>query len=230
MLSTGILASALQGEAAQKLTLESFGITKSSVTGTVVGYAIGTIVAAAITLAVWWLFSIALAKLAKENGEKKEWYAYLPLLRLYTLGKLTKGSEKMKKLFACLIPTLAVLEYVMTVILSAVFVRGMFELIFVAEGMEGGSIDVGALLMYPLTAGLITVIIAAIVTVAYRVAYALSYFGAVSRMGNTTAIVFTVINLICPPVGSVLFYVAARKEPKAAVAAVPAPEADETEV
>ena len=74
--------------------LEDFGITFSRVTKLLVAGSICAIAVTAVIIAVYCLFGIGLARIAEKRGDKKPWYAYLPLLRLYTLGRSVRGDEK----------------------------------------------------------------------------------------------------------------------------------------
>lgn len=192
-------------------TFETFGITPAFVTGAVIFSAIGVCLAAAIGILLWCLFGIGLSRIAKNRGEEKEWYAFLPLLRLYTLGKMVKGDEKTKKVFACLLPSIAVLRFIMTVISSALLVRAAAALVFSAEHISGSAIELSALVSFPVMSCVVALIITAVLAVAHKIIEAFCYFGAFEGAGKTLAAVFTVLAFICCPLGAVFLYVASKK-------------------
>lgn len=199
------------------LRLENFGITPGRVTALTLCTAIGIIIAAAVCILLYCLFGIGLAKIAKKRGEEKEWYAYLPLLRYYTLGKMVKAQNSVKKVFACLLPSLLVLKFVLCVISAALLIRGAASLIFAAENMSGSSIALSSLISFPVGFYIVFLILTLIVSLAAKIVSAICYFGAFSEKSNTTAIVFTVLTFICCPLGSIFLYIASKgiKEEKA---------------
>lgn len=192
-------------------TLESFGITPAVVTATILSYAISFIVACAAAIVLWCLFGIGLARIAEKKGEEKPFYAYLPLLRFYTLGKMIP-CQKYKKIFACLLPSLAIAKFVMSVICAALLARAAAGIIFAAEHMSGSSIPLSSLIEFPLSYCMAALIIAAIIALVFKISLAVCCFGAYESMGKTTAIVFTVITFLCWGLAGVFLFVAARKE------------------
>ena len=192
------------------LRLENFGITPGKVTTFAVCGAICVIVAAAVCILLYCLFGIGLARIAKKRGEEKEWYAYLPLLRYYTLGKTVKANDGVKKVFACLLPSLMALKFVLCVVSAALLARGAASLIFAAENMSGSSIAISSLVSFPVGFYIVFLIITLVVSLAAKIVAAICYFGAFSEKGNTAAIVFTVLTFICCPLGSVFLYIASK--------------------
>lgn len=192
-------------------TLENFGITPAVVTATIVSYAISFIVACAAAIVLWCLFGIGLACIAEKKGEEKPFYAYLPLLRFYTLGKMVP-CQKYKKIFACLLPSLAIAKFVVNVICAALLARAAAGLIFAAEHMSGSSIPLSALIDFPLSYCMAALIIAAVIALILKIALAICCFGAYESMGKTLAIVFAVITFLCWGLAGVFLFVAARKE------------------
>lgn len=192
------------------MRLEDFGITPEWVTGKLAVYSICLILSCAAGILLWCLFCIGLSRIAKKRGEEKEWYAYLPLLRLYTLGKMSIGSEKNRKIFACLLPSLAVVRFVMTVVFSALFLRTAAALIFAAENISGGSFTVEQLITFPLSYLIVAFIITAVLTLAYKLVYAYCYYGAVK--GSKWAIPFTVLSFLSCVLSCVFLYVASREK------------------
>lgn len=192
------------------LRFEDYGITPGFVTSRLVCAAVCLLVAAAAGILLYCLFGIGLARIAKNNGEKKEWYAYLPLLRYYTLGKMIKGSEKLKKIFACLLPSLLVVKFVFCVISAVLLMRGAVSLLFAAENIEGSAIELSSLVTFPVGFYTAFLVLTLIISLAAKIVSAICYFGAFSLKGNTTALIFTVLTFICCPLGSVFLYVTSK--------------------
>ena len=192
-------------------TFETFGITPAFVTGAIVFLAIGLCVAAAIGILLWCLFGIGLSRIAKNRGEEKEWYAFLPLLRLYTLGKMIKGSEKTKKVFACLLPSISILRFVMSVVSSALLLRAAAALVFSAENMSGSAIQLSSLVSFPVAACVGALIVTAVLAAAQKIISAVCYFGAFEGAGKSLAAVFTALTFICCPLGAVFLFVASKQ-------------------
>ena len=197
-------------------TFETFGITPAFVTGVIVFCAVGLCALAAIGILLWCLFGIGLSRIAKSRGEEKEWYAFLPLLRLYTLGKMIKGNEKTKKVFACLLPSVAVARFVMSIISTALLMRAAAGLVFSAESMPGSVIQLSSLISFPIMYCVGALVITAILAAAQKIIAAVCYFGAFEGAGRNLAIVFTVLTFICCPLGAIFLYVASKKSAEAA--------------
>lgn len=200
------------------LRLENYGITPGRISSLIVCFAVCVIVAAAVGIALYCLFGTGLARIAKKRGEEKEWYAYLPLLRFYTLGKMVKGSDKVKKVFACLLPSLYVLKFVMCVVSAALLLKGAASLVFAAENITGSAIDVSALFKFPAGYYIAALIITLIISGAAKIVSAICYFGAFSEKGSTAAIVFTVLTFICCELGGIFLFAASCECRKNAVA------------
>lgn len=196
------------------LKLEDFGITPGRVTATIAAVACFMIVLAAIGILLYCLFGIGLARIAKKRGEEKEWYAYLPLLRYYTLGKMIKAGEKTKKVFACLLPSILVLKYVLCVISSALMARGAMSLVFAAENIEGSAVDLTSLVSFPAGFYIAALVITLIVSLAAKIILTICYYGAFSGKSTALAIVFTVLTFICCPLGAIFLYVASTEKKK----------------
>ena len=196
------------------LRLEDFGITLPRVTALIWISVACAALAAAIGILGYCLFSIGLARIAKSRGDEKEWYAYLPLLRMYTLGKSAPGGEKTKKIFACLLPTVLVTEYIMLAVTYALLANATAGLIFAAENKAGSSIALSALYKFPVSYCIAAVIIAAIIAVAAKIILAISYYGAYrSATGNTAkAAVFAVLSILCDLLGAALLFVVSREK------------------
>lgn len=204
------------------MRLEDFGITPAWVTATLIEYAICFIAVCAAGILLWCLFCIGLARIAKRNGEKKEWYAYLPLLRLYTLGRMTPGTEKAKKIFGCLLPCLGIARFVMIVASCTLFLRTAAALIFAAENISGGALTFSQLVTFPVSYLLVAFIITAALLLAYKVIYLCGYYGAVKHIGGGKAALFTVLACLCGELGCILLFVASREStPKNEAAAEP---------
>ena len=195
-------------------TLENFGITRGFVAGTVVGSAVGFCIFCAAAIVLWCLFCIGLARIAKTKGEEKEWYAYLPLLRFYTLGKMVPGSESTKKVFACLLPSLALARFVLKVASLAALVNAFFGLIFAAENINGGAVEVLSFVKFPLVYCAALLIITLIVSLAFKIISAVCLYGAFSGLDTARAIVFAVASFICCPLGAIFLYIASRETDK----------------
>lgn len=191
--------------------LETFGITPSFVTATIVSYTISFIVACAASIVLWCLFGIGLARIAERKGEEKPFYAYLPLLRFYTLGRMTP-CEKNKKIYACLLPSLAVAKFIMCVISGALLVRAAAGIIFAAENMSGTSIPISAIIEFPLSYCIVALVITAIISLALKVTEAICCYGAYSSMQKGARIAFTVLTVICWGLAGVFLYVASRNK------------------
>ena len=194
------------------MRLEDFGITPEKVTSNLVCYSICFILACAAAILLWCLFCIGLARIAKKHGEEKEWYAYLPLLRFYTLGKMSVGTEKNRKIFACLLPSLAIVRFVMIVVAAALFLRTAAALVFAAENIAGGAFTLSQLLTFPLSYLIVVLIITAVLTLAYRLVYAFCYYGAVKHVGGAKVILFTLFAFFSCTLASVFLFVASREK------------------
>ncbi|MBO4693812.1 MAG: hypothetical protein J5659_05435 [Clostridia bacterium] len=192
------------------LRLENYGFTPGRITSFIVCSAVGIIITAAVGILLYCLFGTGLARIAKKRGEEKEWYAYLPLLRYYTLGKMVGGSEKIKKIFACLLPSLFAAKFILCVISAALLTRGAASLLFAAENIEGSAIDLTALVSFPIGYYIAALIITLIVSAAAKIVSAICYFGAFRDKGNTQAAVFTVLTFICCSLGGIFLYVASK--------------------
>ena len=195
-------------------TLEDFGITRGLVSGMIVGWAIGFCVFCAAAIVLWCLFCIGLSRIAKKKGEEKDWYAYLPLLRFYTLGKMVPGSESTKKVFACLLPSLALARFVLKVASAAALVNAFFGLIFAAEQVSGGAVDVLSFVKFPLVYCAVLLVITLIVSLVYKIISALCLYGAFSGLDTARAIIFAVASFICCPLGAIFLYIASRETAK----------------
>ena len=194
------------------MRLEDFGITPEKVKTDLVVYSICFILICAVVVLLWCLFGIGLARIAKKKGEEKEWYAYLPLLRLYTLGKMTPGSEKTGKIFGCLLPSLAVIKYIMLVVSGALLVYAAAAIIFSAGNIAGAAITLDQLITFPITYFLVALIITAVISLIYNLVYAYAYYGAVRHLGGAKAVLFALIALVCSEIGCVLLFVASNKK------------------
>lgn len=192
------------------LRLENFGITPGYVTAMVTVCAILTVIACGVAILLWCLFCIGLARIAKKRGEEKEWYAYLPLLRFYTLGKMSAGCEKNRKVFPCLLPALAVAKFIMCVVSAALLVRAAAAFIFAAENMPESYVSIYALMEFPISYCVWALVITLCLTLAYKVVYAICFFGAVKHTGGGTAAVYTVISFICGALGGIFLFLASR--------------------
>ena len=192
------------------LRLENYGITPERVTALIFCEAACIIIVAALGILLYCLFGIGLARIAKGKGEKKEWYAYLPLLRYYTLGKMTCGGEKVKKVFACLLPSLFAAKFVLSVVSSALIVRGAAEIIFAAENAVGSYVELASIINFPVNYYIAVLIITLIVSLAAKKVSIICYFGAFSGKGKALAIVFTVLTFIYSPLGAIFLYVASK--------------------
>ena len=193
------------------LTLETFGITPGYVTKMLFAYSISFITTCAALIAIWCLFVIGLAAIAKHRGEEKYSYAYLPLFRLYTLGKMAPVCEKSKKVFACLLPSVAIARFVMAIISAVLFVRALFAIIFAAESMPGSSLTVEGLINFPVGVVLWALIITFVLAVAYKAIYAFCVYGAISNLGKSKAIIFALITFfVNPNLGGIFLFVAAK--------------------
>lgn len=191
------------------LRLENFGITPGYVTTMITVYAICTVIACAVAILLWCLFCIGLARIAKARGEQKEWYAYLPLLRLYTLGKMTSGTEKTRKIFACLLPSLAVARFIMAIVSAALLTRAAAALIFAAENMTDSTVNLSALIDFPLAHCVWALVVTAILSVAYKLCYAYSYYGAVKHLKGSKPIIFTLVAFFWQNLSNIFLFAAA---------------------
>ena len=192
------------------LRLEDFGITPGFVTTMVTLCTVFTVIACGVAILLWCLFGIGLARIAKKRGEEKEWYGYLPLLRFYTLGRMTGGCEKNRKVFSCLLPALAVAKFIMCAVSAALLVRAAAGLVFAAENMQENYVSLSALMEFPISYCLWALIITAVLALAYKIVYAISFFGAVKHTGGAKAAVYTVIAFICGALGGIFLYAASR--------------------
>lgn len=192
------------------LKLENFGITPGFVTTTVTLCAVCTVIACGVAILLWCLFGIGLARIAKKRGEEKEWYAYLPFLRFYALGKMTAGCEKNRKVFPCLLPALATAKFIMSVVSAALLVRAAAGFIFAAENMQENYVSLSALMEFPISYCVWALTITAVLALAYKIVYAISFWGAVRHTGGAKAAIYTIISFICGALSGIFLYAAAR--------------------
>ena len=194
------------------MRLEDFGITPAFVTEKLIECAISFVFACAALIVLWCLFGIGLARIAKKRGEEKEWYAYLPLLRFYTLGKMAPGCEKNAKVFACLLPTLAIARFIMTVVSCVFFLRAAAAIVFAAENIAGSSFTVSQLITFPVSHLAVLLIITAVISLAYSVIYAFCYYGAIKHMGGAKVIIFTILAFCCGMISNLFLFLASREK------------------
>ena len=190
--------------------LEDFGITPGYVTTMVTVYAVCTVITCAVAILLWCLFGIGLARIAKKRGEEKEWYAYLPLLRFYALGRMSAGCEKNRRVFPCLLPTLAVAKFIMCVVSAALLTRAAAAFVFAAENMPESYVSIYALMEFPFSYCVWALVITAVLALAYKIIYAICFFGAVKHTGGAKAAVYTVISFICGALGGIFLFLASR--------------------
>lgn len=204
------------------IRLSDFGITPDAVTTLCVESVIEICLCAAAAILLTCLFGIGLYRKAEARGEKKPFYAFLPLLRYYTLGRMAPGSEKTKKIFACLLPSLAIAMFLSAVITGALLFKTFMAMIFVAEE-SAGAVKLSALLEFPVNYCLIGVIITSILSAAIRIIEAVCLFGAFEEAGKRR-IVFTLLSYFIPPLACVFLYSTTR--PRKQKAEVPADKAE----
>ncbi|MBO4733626.1 MAG: hypothetical protein J5662_04025 [Clostridia bacterium] len=186
--------------------LENFGITLEYVTTKITIYAICALLGLGLCILLWCLFCIGLARIAKKRGEQKEWFAYLPLLRLYTLGKMSPGSEKVKRFFACFLPTLAVVRAILYVVCAGVLARAAAGIIFAAENMTGSTIALSELVTFPFSYSIAALIIAILAAFIYRAIYAFCYYGAIKHAGAGKAIAYAVIAFFLRGIAAIIIF------------------------
>ena len=186
--------------------LENFGITLQYVTSKITVCAICSLAALGLCILLWCLFCIGLARVAKKRGEQKEWYAYLPLLRLYTLGKMSPGSEKVKKFFACFLPSLAIVRAILYVVCAGVLARAAAGILFAAENMTDSTITLSELITFPLSYSIAALIIAILAAFIYRAIYAFCYYGALKHAGAGKAIAYAVIAFFLRGIAAILIF------------------------
>lgn len=186
--------------------LENFGITLEYVTTKITIYAICALLGLGLCILLWCLFCIGLSRIAKKRGEQKEWFAYLPLLRLYTLGKMSPGSEKVKRFFACFLPTLAVVRAILYVVCAGVLARAAAGIIFAAENMTGSTIALSELVTFPFSYSIAALIIAVLAAFIYRAIYAFCYYGAIKHAGAGKAIAYAVIAFFLRGIAAIIIF------------------------
>ena len=206
------------------IRLEDFGITPSNVTVAVIACVIAFITAVAVSGLMFCLFGIGLYRKAVAAGEKKPYYAFLPLLRLYTLGKMAPGSEKTKKVFACLLPSLALAAWLSSIACAAVMVKAASAVIFAAEDMAA-TLELASILKFPIAYSIIAVIISVVLIAAAQIVAAYCLYGAFEGTKSMRTL-FAVLSFLFEVLGPILLYANTKykKEDAPVIAQGPAQE------
>ncbi|MBR4910874.1 MAG: hypothetical protein IKZ47_06105 [Clostridia bacterium] len=190
------------------LRLSDFGITPEKITVLTVGGVIFCFITAAVAVLIACLFGIGLYRKAESRGEKKPFFAFLPVLRYYTLGRMCPGSEKIKKISACLLPSLVIAAFCSAVICGAIMFKASAALIFAAEETSG-AIKLSSLVYFPYNYAIAAAIITDILALAVRILGGICVYGAFKETGKKQ-LAYGILSFLITPLAAVLLYVTTK--------------------
>ena len=119
---------------------------------------------------------------------------------------MSPGSEKVKRFFACFLPTLAVVRAILYVVCAGVLARAAAGIIFAAENMTGSTIALSELVTFPFSYSIAALIIAILAAFIYRAIYAFCYYGAIKHAGAGKAIAYAVIAFFLRGIAAIIIF------------------------
>lgn len=165
-----------------------------------------------IVLAMYLLEAIGLYGMAKKSGFLSPWRSFIPFANTFLFGKIAEKYQRRDGKPSAKFSVLLLVFEILTLVFAAVCLAFTVSMIFVIIASSGES-ELGAEIVAPMFAMLISCFVLMGVSIAYAVMYYIALWRIFAVFDYNNATVYLVLSIVFSFLGPIFLFVLRNKEP-----------------
>lgn len=165
-----------------------------------------------IVLAMYLLEAVGLYGMAKNSGFSSPWRSFIPVANTFLFGKIAEKYRRKDGKPSAKFSVLLLVFEILTLVFAAACLAFTVSMIFVIIASSGES-ELGASIVAPMVAMLISCLVLVGVSIAYAVMYYVALWRIFAAFDYNNATVYLVLSIVFSFLGPIFLFILRNKQP-----------------